>query len=382
MDSNNSPHLLERDQIDLFELFENLWNHKVLIALISGFFVCLGYWYTLVAPERWTAEMLVSEASPAQIDSLNPPELAVFTQPTLLDDRLMDGAKSSSSSLTVKAFNSIAPEVNGTDLMLSFTSEIRSVSTLLQFDAERAESIFQNGNQLTNEERIEAATGFLANNLQINLPSEKNARTTTITLTMGSPYDASSVLSDYVQFVDKQIVERREADLKLAISRAIQANEFEIERAGGLHIRRLEQDLALLEDALLVAQVADIKDNRSGLFVDKNDNRLTEANSAYWRGERLLKAEIQALKARISDPALSTRVRHLRDENELLRSIAIDTSTASSFSIEKPATQPKGRESPKTKRVLVLALFVGGMFGVLIALLVTAIRNQKFKKSA
>jgi chain length determinant protein (polysaccharide antigen chain regulator) len=378
MDSNNSPQVNDYDEIDLFELVENLWDQKVLIALFALVSVSLGYCYTLVAPEKWTAEMHISEASPLQIDPLNPPELSVFKQQVSLEDQLKDKTQSDSKMLSVKALNEVAPEITPADLMKFLTSEIRSVRTLLQFDAQRSESIFKNSAELTEEERIEAANGFLENMLKITPPS-KTTTNTAIALTLDSPASASSVLSDYVQFADEKIVKKREENLKLAITRAIQTNEFEIERSKRSYVRRLEEDLALLEEALRIAQSAGIKDNQSGLFVDRNDNRLTEASGLYLRGERLLRAEMRALKARISSSALIPEVRNLQAENELLKGIVIDTKTASSFLLEKPATPPTGRDSPKTKLVLALALVLGGMLGVLTALIRTAIRNRKTK---
>jgi len=381
VDSSNSPQVNDHDEIDLFELVENLWDQKVLIALFALVSVFLGHCYTLVAPEKWTAEMYISEASPLQIDSLNPPELAVFNQQVSLEDQLKDKTQSDSKMLSVKVLNEVAPEITPADLMKSLTSEIRSVRTLLQFDAQRSESIFKNSAELTEEERIEAANGFLENMLKITPPS-KTTTNTAIALTLDSPGRASSVLSDYVQFADEKIVKKREENLKLAITRAIQTNEFEIERSKRSYVRRLEEDLALLEEALRIAQSAGIKDNQSGLFVDRNGNRLTEASGLYLRGERLLRAEMQALKARISSSAVIPEVRNLQAENELLKGIVIDTNSASSFLLEKPATPPTGRDSPKTKLVLALALVLGGMLGVLTALIRAAIRNRKTKALA
>jgi len=381
MDSNNSPQVNNYDEIDLFELVENLWDQKVLIALFVLVSVFLGYCYTLVASEKWTAEMHISEASPLQIEPLNPPELAVFKQQVSLEDQLKDKTQSDSKILFVKALNEVASEITPADLMKSLTSEIRSVQTLLQFDAQRSESIFKNSAQLIEEERIETANGFLENMLKITPPS-KTTTNTAIALSLDSPTSASSVLSDYVQFADEKIVKKREENLKLAITRAIQTNEFEIERSKRSYVRRLEEDLALLEEALRIAQSAGIKDNQSGLFVDRNDNRLTEASGLYLRGERLLRAEMQALKARISSSALIPEVRNLQAENELLKGIVIDTNSASSFLLEKPATPPTGRDSPKTKLVLALALVLGGMLGVLTALIRTAIRNRETKALA
>jgi len=331
----------------------------------------------MIAPEKWTAEIQISAPSSVQIDSLNPPELAVFKQQSSLDENSTD----QSNSTSLEVLNDVAPEVVPNDLLATFLTELRSVRALLRFESNQPVSIFQSGRELTDEERIDAAKGFLENNLKVTRPS-KTSTYTTIELTMDSPIEAASILREYLGFVSSEVIEKRSADLRLAISRAIQMNEFEIERARRAYLRRLEEDLALLEEALRIAKSAGIRDNQSGLFVDRTDYRLTEASGLYLRGERLLKAEMQALKARIESASLIPEVRNLQAENELLRGIIIDTADASAFEIQKPATPPSGRDSPKTKLVLALALVLGGMIGVLTALIRSAIRNRKAWLSA
>ena len=61
MDVNKSDFSTSsHDDIDLFELIENLWNQKLLIAFFTSLSVALGGIYTVVAPEQWTAEARVS----------------------------------------------------------------------------------------------------------------------------------------------------------------------------------------------------------------------------------------------------------------------------------------------------------------------------------
>ena len=146
-------------------------------------------------------------------------------------------------------------------------------------------------------------------------------------------------------------------------------------------MRRLEEDLAVLEEALQIALAAGISDNQSGLFIGRDDNRLTEASGLYLRGEKLLAAEIQVLQARIKASSLIPVVRDLHAENDLMKSIRIDTSNASAYTLEKPATPPTGRDAPKTQSILALALGMGGILGVLTARMRTAIRNRQARAS-
>ena len=330
MKSSKTPPTSDHDEIDLFELVENLWAQKILIILCALSATLIGYVYTMIAPEKWTAEVQISAPSSVQIDSLNPPEMAVFKQQISLDEQSTDN----SNSTSLKVLNDVAPKVVPKDLLGTFLNEVLSVRALLRFESTHPESIFQAERELTNEERIDAANNFLDNNLKVTPPSDTSTYAT-IELTMDSPIKAAWILRDYIGFVSSEVIDGRGADLRLAIGRTIQKNKFEIEIVRRAYVRRLEEDLVLLEEALRIAKSAGIRDNQSGLFVDRTDNRLTEASGLYLRGERLLKAEMQALKARIDNASLIPEVRNLQAENEILRGLTIDTADASAFEIQR-----------------------------------------------
>jgi chain length determinant protein (polysaccharide antigen chain regulator) len=356
------------DEIDLFELIENLWAQKLLITAITAIALLFGGAYTVIAPEKWTAEARVSAPKAAAMDALNPPELAVFKQRVQIDERMDD--------LSVTELNKVAPEVKPDEVLENFLAELRSVQTLLEFEAVYDGELFQLQNSPTVEQRIEVANGFLASNLQVTAPS-KSAVHHTIQLTQSESMKSAEVLRNYMEFVNARVLSKRARDLELGIRRAIQTNTFEIQRAERSYIRRLEEDLALLEEALQIAKAAGIQDNQAGLFVGPDNNRLTEASGLYLRGQKLLSAEIQALQSKMGAAGLIPEVRDLQAENELLSGILIDTSTAMAYTLEKPATPPTGRDAPKTQLILALSIVLGGMIGVLAALIRSAIRNRQ-----
>ena len=356
------------DEIDLFELVENLWNQKLLIAASTVLALVFGGIYSAVAPAKWTAEAQLSAPKVTAIDPLNPPELAVFREQVQLD------SSNAESSLT--ELNRIASEVTPDGVMAELISQMRSVQTLLAFEAGYDGDLFGFQDAPTEEQRIEAANGFLASNLKVSAPG-KNSTNHVIEMTLEAPGKAARILGDYLDFVNAQVIAERARDLELGIRRAIQTNEFEIQRAERSHVRRLEEDLALLEEALEIARIAGIEDNQSGLFVGRDDSRLTEASGLYLRGTRLLSAEIMVLRTRIESANLIPVVRDLQAENELLRGIKVDTSGAMAYTLEKPSTPPTGRDAPKTQLILALSIVLGGMVGVLAALIRSAIRNRQ-----
>lgn len=50
------------DEIDLWELWETIWNGKALIAAIAGLFTAGGITYSLLAPEKFKAQVTVMPA--------------------------------------------------------------------------------------------------------------------------------------------------------------------------------------------------------------------------------------------------------------------------------------------------------------------------------
>ena len=368
MSANSQLPHNDYNEIDLFKVLENLWNQKLLIAASTVLALVFGGIYSAVAPEKWIAEAQLSVPKYVAIAPLNPPELVVFREIVQFD--------SFNSRSTPIEINRIAPHVTPDKVMAELISRVSSVQMLLAFEAVDDSDLFGFQEAPTEEQRIEAANSFLTSNLKVSVPDE-NSTTHSIQLTLDAPGKAARILNDYLDFVNTQIIAERASDLELGIRRLIQAHEFEIERARRSHVRRLEQDLALLEEAHEVARIGGIDDKQSGLLAGRDHSHLTEASGSHLRGTRLLNAEIMALRARIESGILNSVVGDLQAEIELLHDIQIDTSEAMTYTLQKPATPPTKRFAPKTLWILALSIVLGGMVGVLAALIRSAIRNRQ-----
>ena len=106
------------------------------------------------------------------------------------------------------------------------------MQTLLAFEAIAEEPLFQFESTPTDEDKIEAASGFLESNLKVTAPAKATTHHA-VELTLDNPVKAARVLSEYLAFVSTKVVSDRARDLELGIRRAIQTNVFEIERASG-----------------------------------------------------------------------------------------------------------------------------------------------------
>ena len=360
------------DDIDMFELIQNVGNQKLLIALFMSLFVALGGIYTVVAPEEWTAEALLFLPADATINVLYPPELEVFKSQTQIYEP--------KDQFSVPGLSEIGSRMGAEQVMVEFLAELHSVETLLSFEAVVEEPFFRPESTPTEEKRIDAASNFLVSNLKVTAPSNGIPHYK-VELVLDNPDKAARTLNDYLTFVNTKVIQKLQRDLELRIRRLIKGNEIKIQRANRSFEHRREENLARLEEALQIARAAGIQDNQSGLFVDRNDNRLIGANDLYLRGEKLLLAAIQALENKIEASDSILQARELESDNALLKGIQIDTTNATAYTLDKPATPPTSRDAPKTLLVLALALALGGMTGVITALIRTALRCGKAREA-
>lgn len=76
----NQPHsAVYDDEIDLFELFQSLWQEKVLIVLISAVVTVLALIYALTATPVYQVQSVVKPAAEKDLDELNGTEIYKLT---------------------------------------------------------------------------------------------------------------------------------------------------------------------------------------------------------------------------------------------------------------------------------------------------------------
>ena len=88
------------------------------------------------------------------------------------------------------------------------------------------------------------------------------------------------------------------------------------------------------------------------------------------------------MKARIDNAPDTPWISRLRFEIEILRSIDIDTFGSSAFEIQRHAALLSEGESPKSGLVVASFGVLGGVIGVLTALIRSAFRSRKRRLSS
>ena len=344
------------DEIDLFELFETLWNQKFLIAGIS--FACglIGTAWAFLLTPTYEAEVRLLPAKATDLAKYNPVEYG---------------------SLGGIGIESLSPE----SALSQTLNEMRSVAKMTEFVRQGGTNTFIDQDALTDDELFEAVASLVAD--QIEIQKEKDAPQTLVTYQSSSAVGSYAFLAELLGWAQAEVLTQRAFEIENTIDRKLEANQLQIERLTQTYERRIVEQIAVLEEAYSIAENLGIVENQAGVFVAEDEGRLKESNTLYLKGTRLLQAEIDASQDRLFDSRFLRQVRLLEEENQTLlelRSIPVDR--GSIITIDKPARVPEGPIKPNKKLFVALALVLGGMVGVLFVLIRQAVRNRALREAS
>lgn len=344
------------DEIDLFELFETLWDQKFLIVGIS--FICglLGSAWAFLSTPTYEAEVRLLPAETINLAKYNPVEY---------------------SSLSGLGIESLSPEN-----ALSQTLDVmRSVAKMTRFVRQRATATFADQDTLTNDELFEAVSGLVSN--KITISKGKDTPQTLVTYQSSNSIESYSFLEELLAWAQSEVLIQRASEIDNRIDRKLKSNQLQIERLTQTYERRIAEQIAVLEEAYSIAQNLGIVENQASVFVAKGEGRLKESNTLYLIGTRLLTAEIEGFQDRLEDTRFLRQVRLLEEENQTLLDLrAITVNRVSVIMIDKPASVPRAPIKPNKKLIVALALVLGGIVAVLFVFIRQAVRNRVYKTTA
>ena len=343
------------DEIDLFELFETLWDQKFLIAGISLVCGLFGTAWAFLSTPTYEAEVRLLPAEATALAKYNPVEYG---------------------SLGGLGIGSLSP-----DSALSQTlNEMRSVAKMTEFVRQRDADTFVDQDALTDDELFEAVASLVSD--QIEISKDKDAPQTLVTYQSSSAVSSYTFLVELLDWAQAEVLTQRAFEIENMIDWKLEANQLQIEQLTQTYERRLAEQVAFLEEAYSIAENLGIVENQAGVFVAEGERRLKESNTLYLKGTRLLQAEMDAFQERLSDSRFLRQVRLLEEENQTLpdlRAITVDRGPI--VAIDKPASVPEAPIKPNKKLIVALAVVLGGMVAVLFVLIRQAVRNRTLRSA-
>lgn len=97
----------------------------------------------------------------------------------------------------------------------------------------------------------------------------------------------------------------------------------------------------------------------------------------YMRGSKAIDAELSVLKNRQKDDPFIAGLRDIQEQVEYLKSIKIDPELVKVVRVDQSAQVPTSPIKPNKKLIVAVALVLGGMLGVFIALIRSAIKKRR-----
>ncbi len=406
------------DEIDLVQLISALWKQKTLILAVTLLVGVVGLAYAMLATRYYSVQSVLRPAAIKDLDELN--HLGIYKlSPTQALTQVGTALDSYDNRLSFfrdnqQLFADLAQ--SGRSLEQTFEAFNDQAFKLLQPDAKKPEgtSPFV-GIQLTYPEPIngvEVVNGLVQYSLN-SVRQQVAADLATIIANRLNQLEAqmAAARANYEASKEIQIAKLSEAD---ALKR-VQLNDELAALRQQLKTRR-ENRINQLNEAIRIATslgitkpttpsslgAAQVTSQGSVIRTEVNNQQIP----LYFMGSEALEAERKALSARRSDDFTEPRIAEIarelkllehnrqvevlnsrenedlflkdlagwREEAARLRALQLDTDSLKLVSIDQRAVEPSSPIKPKKAMIVALALVLGGMLGLFIALMRNMLR--------
>ena len=337
--------------IDLFELFQSLWQEKVLIVLITAVITALAVIYALTATPIYQTQASLVPPPAYAIQGYNEGRMEAFRTV---------GVKELSVDEVYKVFKT---NLNSLQLRTVFFTDVYIPSLSTDEQKKSRDSLQRKFNRTLSVKQ-----------------SDPNGNK--------DLYQVSLELNDPVLAADwvKLYIERAIAATKLELKSNIQAEQkvhldtLSVQTKSLLDTAKIKRQdqIKLLKEALYIAESISLEG--SSPLSDKaslGGSRYIDNDLIYTRGAKTLRAQLNVLENRNSDEPFIAGFRELNTQLELLQAFQLDDSKISVVQIDEIAEVPSTPIKPKKALIVVAALVLGSMFGVFFVLVRSLMRKRK-----
>jgi len=352
------------DEIDLFELFQSLWQEKVLIVLITAIVTAVALAYALTATPIYQTQASLVPPPAYAIQGYNEGRVDNRRKSS---ERNRDGSQEQGIEARVfeveDVYNIFKRNLNSLRLRTAFFEDIYVPSLSAEEQKKERDSLLNAFNKVLSVK-------------QGDPKSDPELYRVTVTL------DEPAVAADWIQ----QYIERTIAATKLELKRNIEAERnvrinalsSQIQSLLNTAKREREDQINLLKEALYIAESIGLESPST--LSDKaslGGNRYIDNDLIYTRGAKTLRAQLDVLEKRASDEPFIAGFRELNTQLQLLQNYQLDDSNVSVVTIDEAAEVPSIPIKPNKKLIVAVGIVLGGMLGVFAALIRSMIRKRK-----
>ncbi len=285
----------ETDEVDLIELIKTLWKKKLWIILSAFVFTIIAAGYTFTAKEQWTSTAIVAAPRSTDLGSLLPVRAEYA--------RIVGDSEFSTGKLSNSLYEQFKHFLLSSDLKREFLSQ----STLVKDYTK----------EMTDEQRDNYIETAISNYLVVHEVDPKKKDLTELdkiglklTFSAETPKLAQSVLIDYINFVNKYVLNQTNKEFKLGFNLRLDALKFTKLQIEESLTEAKKVQVENLTNALNIAKKAGITDfskaNTNSLSVPEymlgegrlniSDSKLADGTYLFMLGEKYLQAQLDIAK--------------------------------------------------------------------------------------
>ena len=346
-----SGHPAYSDEIDLVELFQNLWQQKLLIMAITVVVTAVAAAYAFLTTPVYETKAGVL-----------PPQLSDIAGYNL-------GRKEASlNKFSVSGIYSIFKDnlLSGT-LKRQFFHEVYLPTLTPEKRAIEQDKLWKEFGQI----------------LTVKAPDKKNRSDYyEVMVDYKSPELAAEWVNHYIDMAAK----KTELDMQKNVLSEVVVRKAVIEKQiDSLRItakNRREDRIIRLREALVVAESVglDAPQVVAGRTSSNGDlAQFIDGNLMYMRGAKAIRAELAVLEKRENDDPFIGELRGLENQLDFLRKIDVNPDDVSVFTLDSRAEVPETPVKPKKAIILALGMILGGMLGVFATLIRSMVKKRKMQ---
>ncbi|WP_297185818.1 Wzz/FepE/Etk N-terminal domain-containing protein [uncultured Porticoccus sp.] len=342
---------LDSDEIDLIELFQSLWQQKLLIIAFT----------------------VVATLAAAAFAFLSTPEYE--TKSGVLPPRLSDigGYNLGRSEAALDQFTV-------SDVYAVFKTNLLSGALKRTFFREIYLPAVPADEHSGAQDKL--WEGF-NKTLTIKPPDIKNKPDFyEVTVAHESPVLAAEWVNLYIDMAAKKTERDMQENVLTEIAVRAQVLERQINALRLTAQKRREDRIVRLREALVVAEAIGFDDPQvvaGKIPADGDLTQFIDGNLMYMRGAKAIRAELAVLEKRGNDDPFISDLRDLENQLDFLKQIDVNPDDVSVFTLDSRAEVPETPVKPNKKMILILGIILGGMVGVFAALIRGMFKKRKMQ---
>jgi len=339
------------DEIDLFELWEQVWSQKIMLIIVTIISMFLGVLlaFSIPAEYRSTTYMLPPQLKDIQALNINAP--------------LVSG---DASRLVFKQYG--AGEV-----YKRFLTNLESRGMrLAYFNENELLNYAVVGEVPVNENKV--FEDFFNKKLQLSEAKQSQGdNQVTFSFSTNDPLLAAKLNNEFIEEMFLKTVNDLSMEVMLDVERLKATLDEQINSRRAVAEQRRLDRLTELEEALIIAEAINLEFSE----INQVANNLS---MEYMRGFAAINAELTVLKSRESDDPFILGLRDLQEQIDFLSNVVVDTSRVKVAIIDQKAIAPDSPVKPNKKLIVAVSLVLGLMLGVFIALIRSAVRKRRLSE--